>query len=51
MAVPSEIVTRIVSEDALSLGVAFGDIDQDGDQDLYVANDFGRNSLLFYSLV
>ncbi|MEM9555322.1 MAG: VCBS repeat-containing protein [Acidobacteriota bacterium] len=30
----------------LTLGVAFADYDGDGDQDLYVANDFGRNTLL-----
>ena len=30
----------------LTLGVAAGDYDLDGDQDLYLANDFGRNVLL-----
>ena len=34
-----------VREGGLSLGVTFGDYDTDGDQDLYVANDFGRNAL------
>ena len=35
-----------VREGGLTLGVAFADYDRDGDQDLYVANDFGRNALL-----
>ncbi len=35
-----------VREGGLSLGVSWGDYDQDGDPDLYVANDFGRNALL-----
>jgi hypothetical protein len=30
----------------LTLGIAAGDYDKDGDQDLYLANDFGRNVLL-----
>ena len=30
----------------LALGIATGDYDRDGDQDIYVANDFGRNVLL-----
>ena len=30
----------------LTLGIAAGDYDGDGDQDLYLANDFGRNVLL-----
>lgn len=35
-----------VREGGLTLGVAFADYDRDGDQDLYVSNDFGRNALL-----
>lgn len=35
-----------VREGGLTLGVAWADYDQDGDPDLYVANDFGRNALL-----
>lgn len=35
-----------VREGGLSLGTAWADYDQDGDPDLYVANDFGRNALL-----
>ena len=37
--------TTGVREGGLTLGVSWGDMDQDGDQDLYVANDFGRNAL------
>lgn len=32
-------------EGGLTLGIAWGDYDRDGDQDVYVANDFGRNAL------
>jgi len=35
-----------VREGGLTLAVAWADYDEDGDQDLYVANDFGRNALL-----
>ncbi len=35
-----------VRDGGLSLGVTWGDYDEDGDVDLYVANDFGRNALL-----
>ncbi|MDJ0842441.1 MAG: VCBS repeat-containing protein [Acidobacteriota bacterium] len=35
-----------VREGGLTLGTAWSDYDRDGDQDLYVANDFGRNALL-----
>lgn len=35
-----------VAEGGLTLGVAWADYDEDGDSDLYVANDFGRNALL-----
>ncbi len=35
-----------VREGGLTLGVAWGDYDNDGYQDIYVANDFGRDALL-----
>ena len=43
-----EDVSRASGTDdpGLTLGVAAGDYDLDGDQDLYLANDFGRNVLL-----
>jgi hypothetical protein len=34
-----------VREGGLTLGLCWGDYDRDGDQDVYVANDFGRNAL------
>lgn len=34
-----------VRDGGLTLGVAWADYDEDGDPDLYVANDFGRNAL------
>ena len=34
-----------VRDGGLTLGIAAGDYDNDGDQDFYVANDFGRNAL------
>lgn len=36
-----------VADERWSYAAAFADIDQDGDQDLYVANDFGGGNALF----
>lgn len=38
--------TAGVREGGLTLGVSWGDYDADGDDDLHIANDFGRNALL-----
>ena len=35
-----------INENGITLGVAWGDYDNDGWQDIYVANDFGRDALL-----
>jgi hypothetical protein len=35
-----------IHETGITLGVAWGDYDSDGYQDVYVVNDFGRNALL-----
>jgi ketosteroid isomerase-like protein len=35
-----------INETGITLGVAWGDYDNDGWQDIYVANDFGRDALL-----
>ena len=34
-----------IREGGLTLGIAWGDYDRDGDADVFVANDFGRNAL------
>ncbi len=35
-----------INETGITLGVAWGDYDNDGWQDIYIANDFGRDALL-----
>jgi len=40
-----EGVARGVADDRWTYAAGFFDIDEDGDQDLYVANDFGRNGM------
>jgi hypothetical protein len=35
-----------INETGITLGVAWGDYDNDGWQDVYIANDFGRDALL-----
>lgn len=35
-----------VREGGLTLGTSWADYDEDGDQDVYIANDFGRNAFL-----
>jgi hypothetical protein len=35
-----------INETGITLGVAWGDYDNDGWQDMYIANDFGRDALL-----
>jgi hypothetical protein len=35
-----------INETGITLGVAWGDYDHDGWQDMYIANDFGRDALL-----
>lgn len=37
--------TAGVRDGGLTLGIAWGDYDRDGDPDVYLANDFGRNTL------
>jgi len=42
----TDVTSKVTREGGLTLGLAWGDYDGDGNIDLYVANDFGRNALL-----
>ncbi len=42
---PLEFAPAVLSERAFSYAAAFVDVDEDGDEDLFVANDYGTNEL------